>query len=268
MRNVRFEVSYDGSRFFGWQRQAGFPSVQGALEDAAEALLGTPVSVQGAGRTDTGVHALRQVAHLHLQSRLSDDRLRHALNAHLAAGVVVRRLETCRDSFHSRFDARAKRYLYVVATSRFRPAFCHQHAHWVREPLDLAAMRAAAARLAGTRDFRAFSNTGSPRRTTVRTLAPVRVLARRERFAVIVQGDGFLYNMVRTLVGTLIEVARGKCDPASVTRALESGRRTDAGPTAPAAGLYLMRVLYDEPLFAAGPGPRAGPGFFGRGQPP
>ena len=116
MRNVRLEVAYDGSRFFGWQRQDGFESVQGAIEDALASLLDTVVTVHGAGRTDTGVHGLRQVAHLHVDTRLDDDRLRHALNAHLVEGVVVNRLETCRDDFHARFDARAKRYLYLTLT--------------------------------------------------------------------------------------------------------------------------------------------------------
>ena len=116
-------IAYDGSRFYGWQRQDGFASVQEALEDALAALLGERLGVQGAGRTDTGVHALRQVANVHLETQLPDERLRHALNAHLCEGVVIDRLETCRDDFHARFDARLKRYGYVLWTTRFRPPF-------------------------------------------------------------------------------------------------------------------------------------------------
>ncbi|MCP3916926.1 MAG: tRNA pseudouridine(38-40) synthase TruA [bacterium] len=263
MRNVRVEVAYDGSKFFGWQRQDGFESVQGAVEEALEGLVGDAVTVHGAGRTDTGVHALRQVAHFHVDTRLDDDRLRHAVNAHLARGVVVRRLESCRDDFHARFDARGKRYLYVTATTRFRPPFATEHVHWVTSALDLDAMRAAAAHIEGKHDFAAFGNAGSVRKTTVRTVRAVRIVARRERFAVIVEGDGFLYNMVRTIVGTLIEVGRGKLTADSVRAALESGDRTAAGPTAPARGLYLVRVHYDEAMFPGpDPGPSGVPGLY------
>jgi len=263
MRNVRALVAYDGSLFYGWQRQDGFESVQQAIETAICDLTGAVTTVHGAGRTDTGVHALRQVAHFHTDSALDDDRLRHALNAHLPAGVVVRRLETCREDFHSRFDACGKRYLYVTLTTRFRPAIGRQYAHWVRDPLDRAAIVDAASRLVGKHDFRAFSNSGSTVPTTVRTIRGLKILARREVFAFVVQGDGFLYNMVRTIAGTLLNVGRGKLDPEAVTRALESGERDEAGPTAPACGLYLARALYSEPVFQGRDvGPRGVPGLF------
>ena len=249
MRNVRLLVAYDGSRFFGWQRQDGFLSVQQALEEALLALNGQNATVHGAGRTDTGVHALGQVAHVHVDTRLDDDRLRHALNAHVAKGIVVQRLETCADDFHARFHARSKRYLYVTATSRFRPPFGEQHCHFVSHPLDLARMRAAAVMLVGRHDFKAFGNTGSPRATTVRTLRRVRFLARRRGFGLIVEADGFLYNMVRTIAGTLIDIGRGRLEVDCIARALASGERTAAGMTAPAAGLYLMSVRYPGPIF-------------------
>lgn len=265
MRTVRAQIAYDGSLFYGWQRQDGFDSVQAALEDALASLLDTVTTVQGAGRTDTGVHGLRQVAHFHVDTRLDDDRLRHALNAHLRPGVVVDRLETCRDDFHARYDARAKRYVYVTRTSRFRPPLGQPYAHWINYPLDLRAVRGAARLLVGEHDFAAFGNAGSERKTTVRTLHGVRVLARRALFAIVVQGDGFLYNMVRTIAGTLIEVGRGKLSSKDVAAALAGGDRTRAGPTAPARGLYLLRVLYDEPTFR-GPdaGPYGPPGLFPR----
>lgn len=263
MRNVRIEVSYDGSRFYGWQRQDGFESVQQAIEEAVVSLLGAVTTVHGAGRTDTGVHALRQVAHFHVATRMGDDRLRHALNAHLCEGVVIRRLETCPDDFHARFDACGKRYLYMTWTSRFRPPFGLDHGHWVHSSLDLSAMRAAAREFLGRRDFFAFSNAGSERHTTVRTVSAVRVLARRERVVFLVQGDGFLYNMVRTMAGTLLEVGRGKLAPGTVGEAIERRDRTHAGPTAPACGLYLVRVLYPEPLFRGRDrGPGGVPGAF------
>ena len=249
MRNVRILVAYDGSTFFGWQRQDGFESVQEALEEAVLGATGQSVVVHGAGRTDTGVHALGMVASFHVDTGLDDDRLRHAVNAHLPASVVVRRLESCPDDFHPRFDASGKRYLYLCLCARFRPPFLREHAHWIRTPLDAGRMRRAAKLLEGRHDFAAFGNAGSVRKTTVRCVRRVRLIARRERFALIVDGDGFLYNMVRTIAGTLIAVGEGRMSVEGVASALASRQRARAGPTAPARGLYLLRVNYPEPIF-------------------
>ncbi len=263
MRNVRLQVAYDGSRFFGWQRQDGFPTVQEALEEAVLAATGERVTVHGASRTDTGVHALGQVASFHVDTRLDDERLHHALNANLPPAARVRRLETCRDDFHPRFEARSKRYLYVTFTTRFRPPFAHEYAHWTPYALDREAMRRAARAMVGEHDFRAFSSSGSRRRSSVRRLLDVRLVLRRERVAFVFHGRGFLYNMARILAGTLLDVGRGRLEESCVPRALAEGDRRWVGPTAPAAGLYLLAVRYAEPVF---PGParsaRGGPGVF------
>lgn len=247
MRNVRIRLSYDGSRFFGWQRQEGFPSVQQAVEDGLAALVGQRVPVHGAGRTDTGVHALGQTASFHVGTRLSDVRLLHALNAHLPEGVVAEALETCRDDFHAQRDSRGKRYAYRVWTSPFRPPWGEAYGHWVPYRPDLAALRRAGSAVLGRHDFRSFASAGSPRQSTVRTIRSLHVLARRRSLVVVVEGDGFLYRMVRTLVGTLLEVGRGKLTPDEMENILAMRDRRHAGPTAPAAGLYLLSVLYDEP---------------------
>ncbi|MCC7011975.1 MAG: tRNA pseudouridine(38-40) synthase TruA [Planctomycetes bacterium] len=264
---MRALIAYDGSKFFGWQRQEGFDSVQETLEVALEALLGSHVAVHGAGRTDTGVHALGQVASFHVDTHLDDDRVRHALNANLPEGVVVRRLETCADEFHAQFHARGKRYGYRVATSRFRPPFASSYSHWVRDPLDLVAMRDAAERFLGRRDFAALATSGSPRATTVRTIRSLHIHARREWFAIVVEGDGFLYNMVRTIAGTLLDVGRGKLVADDVSAILDSKDRREAGATAPPTGLYMLRVLYSEPVFRGRDrGPRGVPGLFQYGS--
>lgn len=263
MRNVRVMLSYDGSLFHGWQRQDGFITVQEAVEEALLELTSGNVTVHGSGRTDSGVHALAQVANFHIETRLDDDRLRHALNAHLPRGIVVRRLETCAGDFHARFSARGKRYLYVAETARFRSPFSWGYSHWVSSPLDLSAMRAAASELVGEHDFAAFSSSGSERSTTVRTIRSLHVIARRGRVAFAVQGNGFLYNMVRIIAGSLLEVGRGRLDVDCVSRALESGDRSLLGATAPPGGLYLVSVLYPDPVFAGGDvGPRGTPGAF------
>jgi tRNA pseudouridine38-40 synthase len=251
MRNVRMLVAYDGSRFFGWQRQDGFESIQETIEDAFESFLGASVVVHGAGRTDTGVHALGQVAHAHVDTRLDDERLTRALNAHLPHEIRVRALETCRPDFHARFDAVGKRYLYLVWRERDRSPFAVQRAHHVRDALDVGRMREAARHAVGRHDFAALASAGSPRSSSVRTITSLRLVVRRDRLAFVVQGDGFLYNMVRTLVGSLLDVGRGRTSPAEFAEILASRDRRRAGPTAPAAGLYLCRVRYGEPLFAA-----------------
>ncbi len=263
MRTVRVLIAYCGTPFFGWQRQDGFVSIQQRLEEALETLVGDAVVVHGAGRTDAGVHAFGQVAHFHVDTNLVDDRLRHALNFHLPDSIVVLRLETCRDDFHARFDARGKRYAYRVVTSRFRPPFGRGGAHWTRDPLDAAAMRAAGRELLGSHDFKAFASAGSPRKNTVRRLEHLRLVGRRGGFWIVVQGNGFLYNMVRAISGTLLEVGRGKLAPSEVGEILRSRDRRRAGPTAPPEGLYLLSVLYGEtPFTGRDGGGRGVPGLF------
>jgi len=246
---VRVEIAYDGTRFYGWQRQEGFLSVQQALEEALLDLVGERVVVHGAGRTDTGVHALAQVASFHVTTPLPDERLLFALNAHLPEGVVLNALETCADAFHAQYAAAGKRYAYLVRTSPFRPPFPEGYAHWVHDRLDVGRMRSAAAELVGEHDFSAFANAGSPRRSNVRVVRSLHVVARRRSVVLVVQGNGFLYNMVRTIAGTLLDVGRGKLSPSEVGEILASGDRKRAGPTAPAAGLYLLAVLYAESCF-------------------
>jgi tRNA pseudouridine38-40 synthase len=261
MRNVRMRLAYDGSRFFGWQRQEGFESVQEVLEEALSGLARARVLVHGSGRTDTGVHALGQTASFHIETRLGDERLLHALNAHLPEGVAIDALETCRDDFHAQRDALGKRYAYVVQTSSFRPPWGAAYAHWVPHALDLASMRRAAAVLRGRHDFGAFANAGSPRRSNVRTVRSLHLVARRRGFALVVEGEGFLYNMVRTLAGTLLDVGRGRTSPERVAEILASRERPQAGPTAPPEGLWLVSVRYREPCFGR---PRRRAGFFPR----
>lgn len=251
MRNVRVRLAYDGSKFFGWQRQAGFFTVQEAVEDALLSLLGHEVRIHGSGRTDAGVHALGQVANFHVETRLDDLRLLYALNAHLSEGVSALALETAPDEFHAQHSARGKRYLYRVRTTPFRLPFGNRFTHWVPQPLDLPAMRAAARGFVGEHDFSALASAGSPRKSNVRRITALHFLVRREAFAFVVQGNGFLYNMVRTMAGTLLEVGRGKLPPEAVGEILASRDRKFAGPTAPACGLTLLSVRYPETCFPA-----------------
>jgi tRNA pseudouridine38-40 synthase len=244
--NWRLLLEYDGTGFAGWQIQPGSRrTVQGALEEAFGALAEGPVRIYGAGRTDAGVHAEGQVANVRAATRLDPARLLRALNARLPGDVVVRLLEPAPAGFHARRDARSKLYRYRLWTGPVRSPLRERFAWRVRPPLDLDALQAAAALLVGTHDFASFRAAGSAARTTVRTLTRAGWRGRvGEELCFEVEGPGFLRHMVRNLVGSLVEVGRGRREAAWMGELLSARDRTRAGPTAPAHGLTLVRVEY------------------------
>lgn len=263
MRNLRFTVAYDGAAYFGWQIQPDRPTVQAAVQDAFFKLTGEKANVNSAGRTDTGVHALGQVANVRTATKLPPERLLLGMQHYLPDDIAVRDFADVSPEFHATWSARRKTYRYVIHTSRVRDPFSRRHAWRMSQELDAAAMAEAAAHLVGRHDFRCFETQGSPRVDTVRTLFDVRVErcgpwavlspeaspqpAAAGPFVVIeVTGDGFLYNMVRAIAGTLAEVGIGKRPPAGVAALIASGRRAAAGQTAPPQGLFLVRVEYEE----------------------
>ncbi|MFY9345889.1 MAG: tRNA pseudouridine(38-40) synthase TruA [Planctomycetota bacterium] len=250
-------IAYQGNRFHGWQQQAGFRTVQQELVDAFAAIDCPGVHVEGAGRTDAGVHALGQGAHVVLTREWAPERLLLALNTNLPDDVAVQRVVRAPDGFHARFHARGKRYAFRCVQAAVRPAIGRELYHWVRRPVDLLAMRAAAQCLRGRHDFASFaSNPGYPRkRGTVRALHHVHLLPRTGGFDFVVQGGGFLYNMVRNLAGSLLEVGYGNRDPGWIAEVLAARDRSAAGPTAPPHGLYLLAVLYARDLSPAGDEP-------------
>ena len=252
----RLVLEYDGAQFAGWQVQAaGERTVQGALEAALLQLTGARVAVVAASRTDAGVHAEGQVASLSLETRLDPAALVRALNALLPEDIAVRDVAPAPDGFHARRDARSKLYRYAIWNSPERSPLRARRFLAVRQPLDLGAMRTAAAALVGTHDWSAFQVRGSEWRAQGaahgRTRSAVRQVTRLSvlgcgggEVLVEVEGKGFLRQMVRTVVGTLIEVGRGRRNPSSMPALLESRDRAAAGPTAPAHGLTLVRVDY------------------------
>ncbi len=251
MHGYLLTIAYDGSAFAGWQRQEGFGTVQQALEDAMLAILGEPVVVHGAGRTDAGVHALRQTAHIRIARDFVPDRLLAALNGNLPPPVRVVAVRRIPLQFHARFSAVGKRYVYRTVVSRIAPVFERGRRHWVRRSCDVDRMRHAARHLLGEHDFAAFAtNPGYERkRGTVRRIDHLHVVRRGVGFDIAVQGNGFLYNMVRAIAGTLIEVGVGKREPDEVAAILASRDRRRAGENAPPEGLYLLRVLYPRHAF-------------------
>jgi tRNA pseudouridine38-40 synthase len=251
VRTVKLVVAYVGTRYAGWQRQPGKPSVQEELERAVEQVTGRPARVVGAGRTDAGVHALAQVAHLRTESRIPAARLPPALNHHLPPDVAVRFAEDAPEGFHARRDARWRAYRYVIWNRPGRNPFLVDRALAWPGPLGLERMQEAADLLLGHHDFAAFSATGSHPRTTWCTVYRFRVRPRGPFVLVDVVADRFLRHMVRMLVGTLLEVGSGRRPPADVLEVLASRDSQRAGPVVAAGGLYLVRVGYTE--WRAGP---------------
>jgi tRNA pseudouridine38-40 synthase len=246
-RWLKLTVAYDGTHYAGWQIQPHEPTVQAAMAEAWRAITGEEATLTASGRTDAGVHALGQVVGLSTESELPAERLLQGLNAKLPDDVVVRAVEAAPPDFHATHDALKKLYRYQIHNSRVRPLF-ERHYRWhFPQPLDVEAMQASAKHLVGRHDFACFETTGSERSSTVRTLTRVEVGqggAEGEQIDIDVEGDGFLYNMVRGIVGTLVEVGRGAREPQWVTEVLATRDRKRAGPNAPAHGLVLVRVEY------------------------
>ncbi|WP_029351495.1 tRNA pseudouridine(38-40) synthase TruA [Bosea sp. 117] len=249
MPRYKLTIEYDGTPFVGWQRQAVGLSVQGVLETAVERLSGERVHVQGAGRTDAGVHATGQVAHLDLAKDWRPDTVRDALNAHLRpAPVAILAAERAEDDFHARFSAVGRRYVYRLICRRADLALERDRAWKLPRPLDAPAMQEAARRLVGRHDFTTFRAADCQAASPVKTLDRLEVEALPGAFGqelrVHAAARSFLHHQVRSMVGTIVKVGEGAWTPEDVTAALEARDRTRCGPMAPSAGLYLAEVMY------------------------
>lgn len=245
-RTLKLTIAYDGTRFVGWQRQAAGESIQGLIEEALARFEGAPVTVHGAGRTDAGVHALGQVASVELTSLHDAAAMARGLNAQLPGDIRVLRVEDAPAGFHARFGARSKTYRYQLRNALVVSPFERAYVWHVQDPLNLEAMRHAAAMLVGTHDFAAFQSRGSDTSGTVRTMTRSEWLTREDGvLAYEVEGNGFLRHMVRAIVGTLVEIGRGHRPASSIEALLAGGSRAAAGATAPPRGLFLVRVDYD-----------------------
>ena len=245
MRRIHLIVEYDGTAYAGWQRQANAMTVQEKLERAILKLTGEELCVSGASRTDAGVHALGQSAHFDTESRIPADKFSFALNTMLPPDIRVTRSEEVPPEFHARFSTKGKRYRYLFHAAPHAGALTRNTHAYVIYPLDVERMQAEAQDLVGTHDFAAFAASGSVVKDTVRTIYRAEVTSEGSEIRLIVEGSGFLYNMVRIIAGTLIGVGSGKLEPGAFRRAVASGDRLDLGITAPAHGLTLMEVFYD-----------------------
>ena len=245
MRRFRLTVEYDGTAYSGWQRQQNGPSVQQTLEEALRELTLEEAHIVGSSRTDAGVHALGLCAHVDSATRIPPEKLSFALNTMLPADIRVRSSMLAPDGFHARYSACGKVYRYSFYNARHDRAVARQYSAHVPLPLDEARMQLEADALVGTHDFAAFAASGSVAKSTVRTIYRAQVARRGDEVTLLVLGDGFLYNMVRIIAGTLMEVGTGKRECGAIARAIETGDRLLLGQTAPARGLTLLAALYE-----------------------
>lgn len=264
--NFRFLVSYDGTKYDGWQRQGNTDrTIQGKIEAVLSRLFDMPVETHGSGRTDAGVHARGQVANFWVEEQTVKDALRKMsaksaqkndarksdaqriqsyLNEYLPEDICVRELEQVPERFHSRLSAVGKTYCYRIRANALKPVFDRKYVWWLPETLDVKAMRQAADLLVGTHDFASFCGNPKMKKSTVRTVDSLEIVEAADGLVIRVHGDGFLQNMVRILTGTLVEVGRGNVPPHAMAEILAARKRTAAGPMAPAQGLCLEQVDY------------------------
>ncbi len=243
---VLLTVAYDGSGYYGWQVQNNFVTVQQRLEEALSALLNKKVSVRGASRTDTGVHAMAQGAVFDEETTIPVDKIPYAVNSFLPEDIVVTGAREVSESFHPQYSVIDKTYEYKILNSEFKNPKLVKYTEFVRVRLDIEKMREACKYFIGEHDFKAFCASGSTAKTTVRTIYSLTVENENEIITIRVKGSGFLYNMVRIIAGTLVYVGLGKIKPCDIAEIIKSRERTRAGKTLAPNGLTLMEVHYEE----------------------
>jgi len=245
MRNIKLTIEYDGTNYHGWQIQKNGITVQETIEKAISKLLDNHVGIVGCSRTDVGVHAYGQIAHFLTNSSIPGDKFSYAINNLLPDDIVIKQSEEVSEDFHSRYCAKGKKYRYLIYNEAHASAIMRNRAYHVRPQLDFEKMKNAALYFNGKHDFAAFQATGGQVRSSVREIYSIDIFKKEDNLiAIEVSGNGFLYNMVRIIAGTLIYVGIGKIAADEIPKIIESLDRTRAGKTAPAEGLYLMEIYY------------------------
>jgi tRNA pseudouridine38-40 synthase len=243
IRNIKLVIHYDGTNYHGWASQPETATVQGTIEEVIEKLTGQPVKVYGSSRTDAGVHALGQVANFRINSPVPTENFSNALNNLLPQDITIADVCEMPDDFEAISDTVEKRYDYLINTTPIRPVLARNQ--WHRPgTLDIGKMHQAAQKLVGKKDFKSFASAADQRESSVRTITLCQVEQEGDVIKISVAADGFLYNMVRNIVGTLVEVGRGRWEPEIIDTILEAKDRNAAGPIAPASGLCLMEIFY------------------------
>jgi len=247
MRNIRLTIEYDGTRFSGWQTQRSrkrFRTVQEEIEKAAKKLFGKNIALIGAGRTDTRVHAEAQAANFKIDSALPLRNIKRGLNSYLPKDIAILSADDARSSFHARFDAKQKLYRYTIINRKTRSPLLRRYAALISYDMDIGAMKKAAKYFVGKKDFKSFQASDKKSKDSVRNIKRLDIVSKPPMIEIYVQANGFLYNMVRNIAGTLIDVGRGRIRPDDVKAILSRRHRPAAGQTAPAKGLCLVKVIY------------------------
>ena len=247
MRNIKLTIEYDGKDFNGWQKQPNKLNIQGEIEKAIKQITGEEVDLTASGRTDAGVHALGQVANFKTNSELPIGKFPIALNANLKKSIVIKSAEEVEERFHSRLTCKQKTYRYVINNSKYGTAIYRNLETHIPIKLDIQKMQQAVKYFEGEHDFKAFKASGTSSKSSVRTIYKAEVIdAGNERIYIELTGNGFLYNMVRIIAGTLVDVGLEKIEPEDIKEIIKSQKRENAGKTLPPQGLYLVRVEYGE----------------------
>ena len=244
MRNIKLIIEYDGKGFNGWQKQPDKLNIQGEIERAIEQITGETVDLIASGRTDAGVHSLGQTANFKTDSNIPIEKFAKAINSQLKNSIVIKSAEEVDENFHSRYSVKSKTYRYIINNSENGTAIYRNLEYHFPIKLDYEKMDEAAKFLIGEHDFKAFKASGTSSKSSVRKIIDASVKKENERIIIEVTGTGFLYNMVRIISGTLLEVGEGKIKPSEITKIIESKDRKNAGKTLPAHGLYLLKVEY------------------------
>lgn len=243
--NFRFNIAYDGTRYYGWEHQPNTDmTIQGKLENVLARMVGAPVEVIGAGRTDAGVHARAMVANAFLETDLTEEEIRDYMNCYLPDDICINEVKRAGDRFHSRYNALGKAYCYTCYVGATKPVFDRKYVYVLKQAPDVEKMRQGAEYLMGEHDFASFCSNPRMKKSTVRKVDQIDILRKGDYLVLTFHGTGFLQHMVRILTGTLLEVGFGKRTPESMAELIEAKNRALAGPTAPAQGLCMTQVDY------------------------
>lgn len=246
MRNIKLTIEYDGKDFNGWQKQPNKLNIQGEIERAIYNITKEEVDLIGSGRTDAGVHAWNQIANFKTNSNISIEKMAIAINSQLKNSIVVKKAEEMDERFHSRYNAKRKTYRYVINNTEYGSAIYRNLEYHFPIKLNVEKMQEAAKYFEGEHDFKAFKSSGTSSKNSVRTIYKAEVKTDGERILIELTGNGFLYNMVRIISGTLLDVGLGKIEPSEIEDIINSKDRTKAGKTLPAHALYLVKVNYEK----------------------
>lgn len=245
MRNIKLTIEYDGKDFNGWQKQPTKLNIQGTIEQAIKNITGEDVELNASGRTDAGVHALGQVANFKTNSKIPINKFAIAINSKLKKSIIIKSAEEVDENFHSRLTCKRKTYRYIINNSLEGTAIYRNLETHIPQKLNLEKMQEAVKYFEGEHDFKAFKASGTSSKSSVRTIYEANVYKQGEKIYIELTGNGFLYNMVRIIAGTLVEVGLEKIEPYKIKEILKSGKREEAGKTLPPNGLYLVKVMYD-----------------------